>query len=171
MRSFERQKNKYKSAMKKFARWTVVKKSTEAGKVICRCRCGTVKTVQLKSLSHGLSKSCGCLRTEKTSKRRGRAHPNYQHGESKPRTREYRIWKGMRERCLSKTSKDYVRYGGRGINVCARWKRFENFLKDMGRCPIGMSLDRKNNEKNYSPKNCRWATPKQQANNRRKRAA
>lgn len=76
----------------------------------------------------------------------------------------------MKQRCYNRHKSGYENYGGRGIKVCKRWlEGFENFLKDMGEKPEGMSLERKNNDKDYSKSNCYWATPKQQANNRRKR--
>ena len=77
----------------------------------------------------------------------------------------YHAWTSMRERCESPTCRSWLGYGGRGIKICLRWKEFPNFLADMGPKPTGKSLDRINNEGNYEPSNCRWATPKEQANN------
>ena len=84
------------------------------------------------------------------------------------RTRTYRAWECMRARCRCKTNSSYHRYGGRGITVCQEWSSFERFLEDMGQAPLGCSLDRTNNDKNYSKENCRWATPIQQSQNTRK---
>lgn len=92
------------------------------------------------------------------------------HGESRRNktSQEYRIWTGLRRRCRDEHDPAYPRYGGRGVNMCDRWfDSFETFLLDMGRCPPGHSLDRIDNEKGYSPANCRWSTPKEQSNNRR----
>jgi hypothetical protein len=73
----------------------------------------------------------------------------------------------MHQRCKNPSNESYSEYGSRGISVCERWESFENFLADMGEKPDGLSLDRIENSEGYSPNNCRWATPKQQANNRR----
>lgn len=83
------------------------------------------------------------------------------------RTSTYTIWKTMVARCTRPHAKDFPRYGGRGITVCERWRTFANFLADMGERPAGLTLDRKDGTGGYEPANCRWATPKEQARNRR----
>jgi hypothetical protein len=83
------------------------------------------------------------------------------------KTSEYHIWRTMLARCYNPKCKKFPRYGGRGIKVCKRWKSsFQNFLEDMGLRPVGLSIERKNNNGNYEPNNCIWATAKQQAQNR-----
>lgn len=132
-------------------------------RVICRCVCGNEVTVFLSNLRRGQTKSCGCLRREITSSNR------MTHGETIGKmSSEYATWKSMRARCQNPNDNDFQYYGGRGINVCRRWQKFENFLADMGRRPSPeLSIDRINNDGDYEPGNCRWATPTEQSRNRR----
>jgi len=134
-------------------------KKRKAGNVYwrCRCDCGIVKAIAYNPLKCGWARSCGCLRREYISRK------NFRHGLSK--TNIYKIWLGMRDRCVNPNSNRFDRYGGRGIKVCRRWNNFKNFLKDMGSRPSGYSIERINNDKSYSPSNCRWATTSEQMRN------
>lgn len=123
----------------------------------CVCDCGKVKFVQHVNLR--IAKSCGCYRTELLRT------VNIRHGMKKTPT--WRSWNAMRYRCRNEKSRDYSRYGGRGIVICDRWDVFENFLADMGERPDGTTLDRQNVNGHYEPGNCRWATPVEQSNNKR----
>lgn len=125
------------------------------------CDCGTVKTYLWHRLKVGKTRSCGCLHRDELVQRLTT------HGMSKTPT--YTAWFRMRRRCDNKKDKHHWKYyGGRGIKVCPRWESFENFLEDMGERPSAKhSLDRINNDGNYSPENCKWSTRTEQARNKR----
>lgn len=117
---------------------------------MCKCECGKAVITRGLSIRSGHTESCGCLKKK--------------HGLSNTRT-QY-SWSDMKRRCTQKYHYQYKNYGAKGIRVCKRWLKFQNFVDDMGIRPEGTSLDRKDGKKGYSPNNCRWATPKEQILNR-----
>lgn len=131
---------------------------------VCACDCGAKKPIGAYLLVSGKTRSCGCLHQEmradvmrRTMTRHGRA-----------RTPEWYSWMGMRSRCNNPNATGYERYGGRGIKICKRWDCFENFYADMGKRPSQQhTLERRDVNGDYTPKNTYWATKTQQANNRR----
>lgn len=129
----------------------------------CVCDCGGSTVTTTYQLRNGLVRSCGCLRTD-AAKRAGVA--NTTHGMSN--SRAFRIWTGMKTRCLNKSDPGYKNYGGRGISIAPEWlESFSVFLFDMGEPSSFQQIDRINNDGNYCKENCRWVTSKINANNRR----
>lgn len=141
-----------------------VKYKDKRWKGLYKCKCFNYLVVSNSAVTFGNTKSCGCHRIE-SSIRRATKHG---HGKVSNCSRTYKSWANMKTRCMNQRYKWYHNYGGRGIDICERWLKFENFLADMGERPENKSLDRINNEIGYSPENCRWATSKEQNNNTRK---
>ena len=154
----------------RFGRLTVIREAERQHGhryILCRCDCGNEKSINLNSLVKGMSNSCGCYRREFIANR------NYKHGLTKRETkieRLYTIWSGMKYRCCDPNGKGYHNYGGRGITVCDEWindyTAFKEWSLNNGYAE-DLSIDRIDNDKGYSPDNCRWTTMKVQANNTR----
>ena len=152
---------------KKFERLTVIQRGGNNrwgnSRWLCRCECGNEKIILGKNLKSGHTKSCGCLHIEKTIER------SITHGHTTKRniSKTYQAWHDMISRCTNPNNKRYQDYGGRGIKVCKRWLKFENFLEDMGEVPEGCQIDRIDNNKGYDKSNCKWSTRKEQQRNMR----
>lgn len=130
---------------------------------LCRCVCGKEKVLSRNTLIIGNTKSCGCMHAVPTTTHgHKRRNPDGTRG-----TPTYSCWALMKHRCLNPSNKHYADYGGRGISLCERWMKFENFLSDMGKRPDGMSIDRIDNNKGYAPENCRWIPLAIQQQNKR----
>jgi hypothetical protein len=122
-----------------------------------QCDCGRTVEKTVRDIKN--TNSCGCSR---------RGVVTHGHTVGKKNSPSYSAWANMRNRCGNPGCSNYKNYGGRGINICKRWEKFENFIADMGEKPNGLSLERINNNGNYEPGNCRWATDKEQRRNKRK---
>ena len=164
-----------KMVNKRVGRWLVISFSYRDSKYCdywdCICACGNKKIVSGNNLRMRNTKSCGCLQKERAIK--NNIKYKTKHGLTK--TRFYRIWRCMKNRCFRESNDNYKYYGGRGIKVYKRWLTFQNFKNDMYKDYLehieefgekDTSIDRINNDKNYCNSNCRWATIKEQANNR-----
>lgn len=144
---------------------------------LCRCDCGAEKSILSQHIRRGAVVSCGCHSSQLTADRNRRDGPpekaiealrkmSTTHGMSM--TAEHRVWSAMRKRCAETAgSRDRAAYYARGIRVCPAWRDFEQFYRDMGPRPPGTSIDRIDNDGNYEPGNCRWATTKEQGRNKR----
>ncbi len=155
-----------------FGRLTVIGESDpklrmdgrKAHRSSCRCSCGEETVVWDEHLRSGNTKSCGCIARELAGQWKG----THGHRSRAQYSRTYNCWSGMKQRCYNPKTKEFRRYGARGIIVCERWlTSFDNFLADMGEAPPGLTLDRIRSEGNYEPGNCRWADWDTQERNRR----
>lgn len=159
MQNLEPWKSKSIFAGQQYGRYTVISTHCRVGTYLyfayCQCECGSPpRYVSTTPLRNGQAASCGCLHKERVTKHGYWSHPLFS------------VWKGMMDRCYVTKNKRYARYGGRGITVCARWHDIKAFIDDMAKnYRKGLQIDRIDNDKDYSPDNCRWATTGEQTRN------
>ena len=148
----------------KFKRLVVIRKNGKDDNNhvlwLCLCHCGQEAIVQSSHLITGHTQSCGCLKKEGNNTRHG-------HAKNDQLSEVYKAWANMIQRCTNPHATNYHNYGGKGIEVCNRWMKFENFLTDMGDTPKGGQIDRIDNSSNYCKSNCRWVTSIRNRHNRR----
>ena len=160
---------------RRFSRLVVVKEAERFSKYVrgweCKCDCGTIVIVRQGNLISGNNKSCGCLDMEHARKlylHTATHQKTYRSVGTKLRTPTYTSWQSMKSRCYAPKTHGFHNWGGKGIKVCDEWKNdFTAFLRDMGERPEGTTLDRLDANGDYTPQNCRWATSKEQAHDRK----
>lgn len=158
--------------MMRYERLVVIEEKIINGRgySVCQCDCGNVTTIRNDSLKKGTTKSCGCI-TKEIARTGDHRRTHGMHG-----SRLYRIWLAMKTRCNNPNTKRFKDYGGRGITVCEEWTGKDGFIhfhdwSILNRYSDELSIDRINNDGNYAPDNCRWATCKEQNSNKRKQVA